>query len=195
MNDIDFIQQISLPNEEWRKVIGFEDKYIVSSHGRVAAISFPIEAGELHYSRKPHLLNLTKEANGYFSVGLTDRKNHQKKIKIHKLVATAFLPNPDNLPHINHKDEDKSNNCADNLEWCSVRYNVNYGTGIQRSRRTRIDTHCNCKRVSKHDNEGNVICVYPGLRYAAKDVNRDYSAITFAIKHKSKCAGYRWSFI
>lgn len=195
MNNIEFIEQISLPGEEWREVVGFEDKYMVSSYGRVAAIAFPIKAGSLHYSRKPHILKQTKELNGYCSVGLTDRKNHQKKIKIHRLVAAAFLPNPDNLPHINHKDEDKTNNHVDNLEWCTVRYNVNYGTGTQRSTRTRIDTHCNCKCVAKLDDNGNIIRVYPGLRYAAEDVNRDYSAISFSIKNQSRCAGYKWAFV
>lgn len=195
MSNIEFIEQISLSGEEWREVVGFEDKYMVSSYGRVAAIAFPIKAGSLHYSRKPHILKQTKELNGYCSVGLTDRKNHQKKIKIHRLVAAAFLLNPDNLPHINHKDEDKTNNHVDNLEWCSVRYNVNYGTGTQRSTRTRIDTHCNCKCVAKLDDNGNIIRVYPGLRYAAEDVNRDYSAISFSIKNQSRCAGYKWAFV
>lgn len=195
MNDSEYISSITLPGEEWRPVKNFEGKYMVSSFGRVAALSFPIEAGKLHYSRKQHLLSVHRYVNGYYGTALSVGKNHHKGIKIHRLVADAFIPNPDNLPHINHKDEDKSNNRVENLEWCTVKYNVNYGTGCQRSARTRIATLCNCKRVAKLDEDGNVLVEYNGLRYAAEDIGRDYSAITYSIKHGTRCAGYHWRFL
>ena len=60
-----------------------------------------------------------------------------KNEHIHRLVALTFIPNPNNLPQVNHKDEDKSNNCVDNLEWCEHKYNVNYGTAIERASKSR----------------------------------------------------------
>jgi len=195
MNKESFISSIALPNEEWRDVIGFEGKYVVSSLGRVAALSFPIEAGTLRYSRKPHMLTITKGKLGYSYVGLSCGKNRIKTIKVHRLVAAAFLPNPHNYPIINHIDENKTNNRADNLEWCTQKYNINYGTGKRRSAETRIKRLYGCKPVAKLDEYGNILCIYPGLSYAAKDICRDYSAITFSIKHNSRCAGHKWKFV
>ena len=195
MNNNSFIDNISLPGEIWKEIPGFDGRYMVSSIGRVASLSFPITAGRLHYSRKPHLLKPTRFANGYYGVNLTYDKNRFKRINVHRLVAEAFLPNPEHLPHINHKDEDKSNNSVDNLEWCTEAYNVNYGTGIERSAKTRIATFCNCKKVAKLNDDGEVIKIYDGLTYAAKDINRDYSAISSSIKRGGKCAGYFWKFV
>ena len=65
--------------------------------------------------------------SGYMSVMLYDSNHETKRIMVHRLVAKTFIPNPDNLPEVNHKDENKLNNCADNLEWCTNLYNVNYG--------------------------------------------------------------------
>ena len=68
-----------------------------------------------------------KNKYGYLKVNLY-KNSKQKRCYIHRLVAQAFIPNPDDLPVINHKDENPSNNCADNLEWCTQEYNTNYGT-------------------------------------------------------------------
>lgn len=184
-----------MDGEEWRNVVGFEGKYMVSSYGRVASLSFPIIAGALHYCRKPHLLNATNDINGYLSVCLTVSKNKTKRIKVHRLVATAFIPNPENYNIINHKDEDKRNNRADNLEWCTCAYNIRYGNGIRKSTETRISTFQNCKRVAQIDESGNIIEIFPGLRYAAEKIERDYSAITYSINHNTRCAGYHWKFV
>lgn len=73
---------------------------------------------------------------GYELILLTKDKKQYNRF-VHRLVALAFIPNPDNLPYINHKDECKNNNCVDNLEWCDAKYNINYGTGKSRSAASR----------------------------------------------------------
>lgn len=80
--------------------------------------------------------------NGYEMVTLYDQTRRGRKKKIHRLVAEAFIPNPDNLPSINHKDENRTNNRADNLEWCTVAYNSTYGTVSQRKRDAMLHRAC-----------------------------------------------------
>lgn len=120
--------------EEWKNVIGYEGLYEVSNKGNVRNV------------RRNKLLRLQKN-QGYIRVGLS--KNGIKTwLRVHRLVAQAFLPNPDNLPQINHKDEDKTNNSVDNLEWCTAKYNNTYGTRIEKSINTKIK--------NGYVNEGNV---------------------------------------
>lgn len=195
MTNQEYIESIRLKGEQWKDVIGFEGRYMVSSLGRVASLSFPIEAGQLHYARKQHLLTLTIQNNGYVATALSYAKNKVKTVKVHRLVAEAFIPNPHNFPTVNHKDENKTNNTLNNLEWCTHHYNVNYGTGIQRRRTKFVLNKSNCKPVAKLDINKNVIQQYDGLIYASNDINRDYSAITFAINHGGKCAGFYWKFL
>ena len=104
--------------EEWRPVVGFEGLYEVSNLGNVKSLC----AGRWKsmMMRKP-----VPDIHGYQTVNLK-KDGKYKNVKIHRLVAMAFLDNPDNLPEVNHKDECKSNNRADNLEWCSRKYNQNY---------------------------------------------------------------------
>lgn len=195
MTDVEYIESIRLDGEEWKDVAGFEGKYKVSSFGRIASLSFQISAGKLRYCRKQHLLTNTHDKNGYLSVGLVTCKNKNKRYKVHRLVASAFVDNPHSYPIINHKDENKRNNRADNLEWCTCGYNIRYGSGLSRRTHSFLSHYSNCKKVAQLDNLGNIIKIYPGLRHAAEAVNRDYSAITYSINHNGKCAGYRWAFV
>ena len=111
--------------EEWRAVPGYEGLYEVSNIGNVRNV------------RRNTLLRLTKTNNGYIRVGLC--KNGIKTgFQVHRLVAQAFIPNPNNLPQVNHLDENKTNNNVDNLEWCTAKYNLSYGTARTRSINTKI---------------------------------------------------------
>ena len=107
--------------EIWCPIKGYESQYQVSDKGRVRSLKFG----------KERILKPGRDDGGYLLVSIW--KNGEKKMcKVHRLVSQAFIPNPDNLPEVNHKDEDKTNNKVSNLEWCDRKYNQNYGTGIQR---------------------------------------------------------------
>ena len=111
--------------EEWRAVPGYEGLYEVSNKGNVRNV------------RRNTLLRLPKNKYGYIQVGLY-KNGIRTEFKVHRLVAQAFIPNPDGLPQVNHKNEVKTDNNVDNLEWCTAKYNNNYGTARIRSRDTKI---------------------------------------------------------
>lgn len=121
MNIQERINEISEEGEVWKPCPEFEEKYLISSHGRVISI------GTYNTCKKSGLLNLYKKhgRNGYIQVRLYDN-GRAKTIEIHTLVAKAFIPNPNNLPMVNHIDEDKTNNNVENLEWCNNEYNIRY---------------------------------------------------------------------
>ena len=133
--------------EEWKSIPGYEGLYEVSSYGRVKSL-------EISYIRKNGIMDQKSEmilspknnGTGYFTVCLYKNKIH-KYYLIHRLVAEAFLPNPDNLPEVNHKDEDKSNNRVDNLEWCDRKYNLNY-KGVLKRRSQRMKENGIYERIT-----------------------------------------------
>lgn len=122
-----FDQSIALDGEVWKPIKGFEDRYMISSFGRIYLLLY----GRLG---KPYM-----SSNGYYMMVLHGGDGSFVKNTVHRLVAENFIPNPDNLPVINHKDEIKTNNRTDNLEWCTQKYNVNYNDACrtpQRRQRT-----------------------------------------------------------
>lgn len=106
--------------EIWLPINGYEGLYEVSSFGRVRS---------LNYSRtgQTRILVSAQKKNGYLQVGLFKNRK-RKNYKVHRLVAEAFIPNWFDDKQVNHIDEDKTNNRVENLEWCSAKYNINYGT-------------------------------------------------------------------
>lgn len=103
------------------------DGYEISNLGRVKSYKVDKKNGKI---MKPY-----HDTKGYLQIDLSlDGRKRQNRVHlfIHRLVAEAFIPNPDNLPQVNHKDENKENNCVDNLEWCTNEYNCRYGTHTER---------------------------------------------------------------
>jgi hypothetical protein len=116
---------LPIANDEiWKDIGGFEGRYRISNYGRVR--------------NREGLVKSQRKRNGYYSVGLRDGKG-RKHFSLHRLVADAFVKNknPEAFKQINHRDENKENNRADNLEWCDGMYNTHYGTAIERMRERR----------------------------------------------------------
>lgn len=113
--------------ETWRPIKGYEN-YLVSDFGRVMSLDKTVirkDRGKLRC--KGTYIRYSTSADGYLRVNLSSN-GYKKCFGVHRLVALAFIPNPDNLPTINHKNEDKTDNRVENLEWCNYIYNANYGT-------------------------------------------------------------------
>lgn len=115
-------------SEVWKDVAGYEGLYQVSNRGNVYSVERKNLRGRKCGGRT---LKTSRDKIGYLRVNLY-KDGRRKNVTVHRLVANAFLPNPNNYPEINHRDEDKTNNCVENLEWCTRKYNVNYGTRIKR---------------------------------------------------------------
>ena len=120
-------------SEIWKDVAGYEGFYKVSNEGNVYSVGRKDPLGRNHRGRT---LAPGYDKGGYLIVSLC--KNGKLKTKtVHRLVAETFLPNPNGYSEINHRDENKVNNYANNLEWCTREHNVNHGTMIERSAQTR----------------------------------------------------------
>lgn len=121
--------------EIWKDVQGYEGLYQVSSLGRVKSCSRLVHI-ENDTQRKYQRLHerILKPGGGKYEQVILCRNGKTEAKLIHRLVAQAFIPNLDNLPCINHKDENPSNNCVDNLEWCSYKYNNEYNSRIDKCR-------------------------------------------------------------
>jgi hypothetical protein len=110
-------------NEQWKQIPGFEGLYLVSNTGKIKSLRKWKRGG----CPDEYILNPTVANNGYYQVTLYDGSS-RKKFQVHRLVASAFVNNPNGYDFVNHIDEDKLNNLASNLEWCTTAYNNSFGT-------------------------------------------------------------------
>ena len=138
--------------EVWKDVVGYEGLYKISNLGNVYSL----------YTNK-ELSKVTRK-DGYQYVSLSKNKSRKLKL-IHRLVAEAFIPNPDNLPIINHKDEKPSNNRVDNLEWCTYSYNNSYNNvAVRRAEPLR-------KRVYAYNIKGDKVYEFESAQEACRALN------------------------
>jgi hypothetical protein len=120
------------PSEEWRDIVGYEGLYQVSSCGRVRALERTVSRGKygLHV-HKSRIMSPLDHGNGYLYISLS-KNNKRKNYYIHRLVAEAFIANPDNKPQVNHKDHNRSNNGVANLEWVTCVENIRFSSHLFR---------------------------------------------------------------
>lgn len=177
--------------EIWKDIIGYEDSYQVSNMGRYRSKDrYRAVCGGSQRLIKGKILKPIVCANGYLEASIY---NNQKRnvILLHRLVAIHFIPNPYGLPEVNHKDENIANCSADNLEWCTSKYNANYGTRNERC-------HANNPQkiaVNQYDMNGNYIKTYESISDAGRAVGVDYSAIIRVCKGKQQHSmGYKWKY-
>ena len=171
--------------EIWKDIIGYEGLYQISNYGRVKTVARDIvrSNGEpLHIKEK--IRKTVIKPNGYAEVHL--RKDGKGlSIKVHRLVAEAFIPNPDNLPQVNHIDEDKTNNNVSNLEWCTRDYNMHYGTRNGRAASKRINGK-KSKHVKQYSIDGKFIREWASLAEIERQTGYNNSNISACCRGKFK---------
>lgn len=172
----------------WADVIGFEGLYQVSDRGEIKSVERSKPNNKGFQSVNERIRVLTPDRYGYLKVCLSKNGKHYVK-SVHRLVAEAFIPNPNNLPVINHINENKQDNRVENLEWCTVQYNTMYGSA-------RIRTAMSQGRsVEQLDDNGDVIDEFYSMNLASRSTGIPQPNIHKACNGKRHTAGgYKWRY-
>lgn len=156
-----------------KDIKGYEGLYAVTEEGQVWSY------------RSNKFLKSNPDKDGYLKIGLYKEKN-RKYFFLHRLVAEAYIPNPENKPQVNHKDENKQNNNINNLEWFTVKENINYGTRNIKTQKA-LSKPIYCVELDR---------VFEGAAAAARELNLNRSGITKVCRHQLKTTGgYHWRYV
>ena len=161
--------------EEWRQVKECPD-YYVSNMGRVKSYRYP---------NKGRILVGVLDKDGYKRVLLRSIDGARVTKFIHRLVAEAFLSNPNNFSMINHKDENRQNNRVDNLEWCTARYNNTYGNRLKKSHQTLLDHHSKFAGIPIIAYKNGVYKEFESYAEGARELNLSIGDIQTLVNHGS----------
>lgn len=163
--------------EIWKEVNLFGKQYFISNLGFIK--------NKHNKILKPYL------SSGEYKYICIHEKKHTHHIRIHRIVAQAFIPNPQKLSCVNHKDGNKQNNCVKNLEWVNYSQNVKHGfeSGLYQVRKIKAT------RINQYDLQGNFIKTWDSMRKVEKQYNVSHTALRFCCLNKIKsCAGYIWRY-
>jgi hypothetical protein len=174
-------------DEVWKDIKGYEGLYQISNIGRVKSFKYNHIIGKI--------LKPKNDRKGYLFVSLWIN-GKEKHCRVHRLVAEAFIPNPNNLPEVNHKSEKKFENYVwinedgtidldkSNLEWCDRLYNINYGTGVERRQ----------KPVKQMTLDGQVVAIWPSASEAGKNGFTATSIWSCCNRKIKTHNGFKWQY-
>lgn len=175
--------------EQWKSIIGFPN-YEVSNLGRIRSLNF-------NHTGKIKIMKQNPHNSGYLQVVIYDSQKKDYVKLVHRLVAEAFIPNPNNLRCVNHKDENKHNNIVSNLEWCTDQYNHNYGTKPYRLSIAMTDNPNFTKAVYQTDKQGKIIREFSSISRASKATGIkicNIGQVCRGLKYRHTAGGYGWRF-
>lgn len=179
---------------KWMDIDGYEGIYQVSNTGSVRSVDRIDCAGRILSGK---IKKAVKDKDGYMQIRLS-KEGVTQTYKVHRLVASAFIPNPFNYMQVNHRDENKANNNAENLEWCDCKYNNCYGTARSRARE-HTDYKNNAQKhrrpVLQVNTNGNAVKLWDGAIDASKELGVCRTMICKCCRGIQKTAGgYIWRY-
>ena len=182
--------------EFWKDIPGLEGYYQASNLGRVRSVTHDrvvnvFNKAVVTKKVKGRVLSIKGKNNkGYYVFNITvDGK--RKTLMLHRVIANTWLPNPNNLPCVNHKDEDTNNSCVFNLEWCDVSYNNAYGTAVKRAAIKRSKPVIQCTK------EGAFVKEWESVTQASEELNISANSICAVCKNKKSyltAGGFKWNY-
>lgn len=190
--------------EIWKDIVGYEGLYQVSNLGRVKSLDHFRNTGlNRGYLQKGKILKPSMDMyRNYLRVQLS-KKGKVVSIRIHRLVAQAFIPNPKNKPQVNHIDGNKLNNCVDNLEWVTIRENIQhaYDTGLAmvseetKKKISETSLNRNCIEIIQYDKNGKFITKWKSAHEIQRELGLNNANIIQVCKGTRKTAGgYIWRY-
>lgn len=196
MTNEDFIQKVSLVGEEWKEIKGYEGRYLISSLGRVAAlymeiITHPRDLRQVIH-REPHLLKPTQFRKTKYYYIMFRKEGKRFKYLVHRLVALAFIDNPDNLPQVDHIDGDRLNNKVSNLRWCNARGNMANSITQERVEEGRKNVNFPYRIRIAQIKDNDIICLYNSI-YETKKNGFNPASVNKCVNGKFRTyKGFTW---
>lgn len=177
--------------ERWKDIQGYEGLYKISDHGRVIALSREWDqrhwvGGTSHCHLDEHMVK-AQFWSGRAFVNLSKNKI-QRKYQVSRLVAKAFIPNPNNYPIVNHLDANPLNNHFSNLEWCTQSRNIQYAY----DNGTKIPPHM--RKVAQYDMDGNLLKIWDSIAEAERATNA-YNIRKVCTGKRNHAGGYKWQYV
>lgn len=179
--------------EVWKDIAGYEGLYQVSNLGRIKSIGRHTRNRYGLMWKPGRVLNAAKDNKGYLTVVLCDNKKRHT-FKVHKIVATTFILNPERKPQVNHIDGNKQNNRVDNLEWCSQSENMSHAweTGLQK--RTHKKNDLKSIKIAQYSCDMQILNVFPSMMEAERQTGIYNASISRAVRHGGKAGGFIWKY-
>ena len=180
-----------MENEVWKDIPNYEGIYKASNFGRIKMVKRTlIDSLGKKINKKEHILK-PRTGNRYYMIALY-KNGKREDLLLHRVIAQTFIPNPENKPFVNHKDENCFNNCSDNLMWCTQKENMNWGTINERMSKNSKSK----RKVNQYDMDGNYIKTWDCMTdfYKSKGLKLKTGIIECCKGRRQSHMGYKWKY-